>query len=77
MMVFYLIQSVKCTFEKRGQFLRTWVEPLEYEGPRPDSQPPVVELSLSLKNLVHGKEAKGSYAVYADYPCTSSSLFLA
>ncbi|RDX42492.1 Pet127-domain-containing protein [Lentinus brumalis] len=62
-------QSVKCTFEKRGQFLRVWVEPLEHNDP--DTEPPIVELSLGLKNIMHGKIARGAYAVYSsNYPWT-------
>ncbi len=65
-------QSVKCTFEKRGQFLRVWVEPLEHNDP--DTEPPIVELSLGLKNIMHGKIARGAYAVYSsNYPCMSPS----
>ncbi|KAI0699284.1 Pet127-domain-containing protein [Cerioporus squamosus] len=62
-------QSVKCTFEKRGQFLRVWVEPLEHKDP--NTEPPVVELSLWLKNIMHGKPTRGAYAVYSsNYPWT-------
>ncbi|KAI0754998.1 mitochondrial protein Pet127-domain-containing protein [Daedaleopsis nitida] len=46
-------QPVKCTFEKRGKFLRVWVEPIEFE----------------LKNILHGQARSGPYAVYSvKYP---------
>ncbi|KAH9891676.1 mitochondrial protein Pet127-domain-containing protein [Cubamyces lactineus] len=57
-------QSVKVTFEKRSTVVRAWVEPLEVDG----GEPPVVELQLHLQNIMHGRAAKGSYAIYADYP---------
>ncbi|KAI0712139.1 mitochondrial protein Pet127-domain-containing protein [Earliella scabrosa] len=57
----YPAQSVKCTFEKRGQVLRVWVEPLEHDDPSTD--PPVTELTLAMKNLLHGRVMRGPYAV--------------
>ena len=62
---------MKCTFEKRGLYLRIWVEPVE--NPNPGQEPPVVELRLSLTNIMHGKEVKGHYAVYSKYPCACCS----
>ncbi|KAI0657392.1 mitochondrial protein Pet127-domain-containing protein [Cubamyces menziesii] len=59
-------QSVKVTFEKRSTVVRAWVEPLEVDG----GEPPVVELQLHLQNIMHGRAAKGSYVIYADYPWT-------
>ncbi|TBU46346.1 Pet127-domain-containing protein [Dichomitus squalens] len=59
-------QSVKTTFEKGGKLLRVWVEPME--NPNPGAEPPVVELQLSLTNIVHGKPARGPYAIYSDNP---------
>ncbi|RPD62355.1 Pet127-domain-containing protein [Lentinus tigrinus ALCF2SS1-7] len=62
-------RSVKCTFEKRGHYLRAWVEPLEHDDP--NTEPPIVELTLWLKNIMHGKPTKGAYAVYSsNYPWT-------
>ena len=61
------LQSVKATFEKRGKVLRVWVEPVE--NPNPDAEPPVVELQLSLTNIVHGKPSKGPYAIHTENPC--------
>ncbi|KAI0372193.1 Pet127-domain-containing protein [Pilatotrama ljubarskyi] len=61
-------KSVKVTFEKRGELLRAWVEPVE--NPNEGGDAPVVELQLSVKNIMHGKEARGGYAVYASYPWT-------
>lgn len=62
---------MKCTFEKRGLHLRIWVEPVE--NPNPGQEPRVVELRLSLTNIMHGKEVKGHYAVYSKYPCACCS----
>ncbi|KAI0632154.1 Pet127-domain-containing protein [Trametes polyzona] len=60
-------RSVKVTFEKRGNVLRAWVEPLESEGGAPAH---VEELQLSVKNIMHGRMMRGQYAVGADYPWT-------
>ncbi|KAI0670770.1 Pet127-domain-containing protein [Trametes maxima] len=54
-------ESVKVTFEKRSDVLRVWVEPVE--NPRP-----IVEFQLRMRNVMHGKAARGPYAVYSDYP---------
>ncbi|KAI0354994.1 Pet127-domain-containing protein [Trametes cingulata] len=59
-------ESVKATFEKRAELLRVWVEPLE--NPTPGEDPPVVEIQLSVTNIMHGKPQRGQYVVYADYP---------
>ncbi|KAI0335867.1 Pet127-domain-containing protein [Cubamyces sp. BRFM 1775] len=59
-------RSVKVTFEKRSSVVRAWVEPLEVDG----GEPPVVELQLSLRSIMHGRFMKGSYAIYANYPWT-------
>ncbi|KAI0771254.1 mitochondrial protein Pet127-domain-containing protein [Trametes elegans] len=58
-------RSLKATFEKGGRMLRVWVEPLDGAAPAD-----VVELQLSLKNIMHGRPARGAYAVYAAYPWT-------
>ena len=57
----FVLQSVKCTFEKRGQYLRVWVEPLEHHDP--DTEPPVVELTLTTKHIVHGQPVRSKIAV--------------
>ena len=62
-----MLQSVQCTFEKRGDVLRVWVEPLVSSA----KEPPVAELVLSVKNIMYGSEVKGSHAVYSVDPCTS------
>lgn len=59
---------MKCTFEKRKRF-RVWVEPLEHNDP--STEPPVVELSLSVSHLVLGKTERGKNAVRTtSLPCT-------
>ena len=68
------LQSVKATFEKRGKVLRVWVEPVE--NPNPDAEPPVVELQLSLTNIVHGKPSKGPYAIHTENPCKPPICFV-
>ncbi|KAI9058392.1 Pet127-domain-containing protein [Trametes sanguinea] len=59
-------QSVKVTFEKRSRVVRAWVEPVV--NPNPDAEPPVVELQLSLQNLVRGRTVPGAVAVLTSYP---------
>ncbi|KAI1789645.1 Pet127-domain-containing protein [Ganoderma leucocontextum] len=59
-------QSVKSTFEKRGKHLYVWVEPVV--NPNPKAEPRVVELRLSLTNMIHGKPAKGPFAVHTSTP---------
>ncbi|OSD07190.1 Pet127-domain-containing protein [Trametes coccinea BRFM310] len=59
-------RSVKVTFEKRHPVVRAWVEPVV--NPTPDAEPPVVELQLSLKNIVRGKAAPGHLSVGSRYP---------
>ncbi|KAI8969616.1 Pet127-domain-containing protein [Trametes punicea] len=61
-------RSVRATFEKRSSAVRVWVEPLE--NPKPDADPPVVELQLRLNNIMHGRPMRGTYAVSAQYPWT-------
>ena len=56
-----------CTFEKRGKHLYAWVEPVD--NPNPKAAPPVVELRLSLTNIVNGKPTKGGVAVATGTPC--------
>lgn len=60
-------ESVKVTFEKRLRVVRAWVEPLV--NPDPSKPPPVVELQLHINSMMHGRRARGQYAVYSDYPC--------
>lgn len=64
-------RSLKATFEKGGRMLRVWVEPLDGAAPAD-----VVELQLSLKNIMHGRPARGAYAVYAAYPCAYAYIYL-
>ncbi|PIL22510.1 hypothetical protein GSI_15199 [Ganoderma sinense ZZ0214-1] len=59
-------KSVMCTFEKRGRYLYTWVEPVE--NPNPNEPPPIVELRLSLTNIIYGKPTKGPIAVAVGTP---------
>ncbi|KAL1950580.1 hypothetical protein VTO73DRAFT_5704 [Trametes versicolor] len=61
-------ESVKVTFEKRLRVVRAWVEPLV--NPDPSKPPPVVELQLHINSMMHGRRARGQYAVYSDYPWT-------
>ncbi|KAI0822315.1 mitochondrial protein Pet127-domain-containing protein [Trametes gibbosa] len=61
-------RSVKVTFEKRSNVVRAWVQPLE--NPDSDADPPVVELQLSLTNLMRGRRARGQYAVFSESPWT-------
>ncbi|KAM5533466.1 hypothetical protein V8D89_012904 [Ganoderma adspersum] len=59
-------KSVMSTFEKRGKYLYVWVEPVD--NPNPKAAPPVVELRLSLTNIVNGKPTKGAVAVATGTP---------
>lgn len=64
---------MKCTFEKRKRF-RVWVEPLEHNDP--STEPPVVELSLSVSHLVLGKTERGKNAVRTtSLPCACFFFF--
>ena len=58
---------MQVTFEKRGKYLHVWVEPVV--NPKPKAEPPVVELRLSLTNIVHGRPVRGPVAVGVGTPC--------
>lgn len=68
-------QSVKCTFEKRGNTLRVWVEPLEHNDP--NTEPPVVELSLQVSHIMYGRPVQALFAMESPGGrCTSPALSL-